>query len=166
MDWSGATLTTAGLGALVYGLIRLQTERSDTLGWAAVIGGLIILAFFIYEQMRARHPMMPLALFRSRSFSIANLYTLLMYTALGGSLYFFPFVLIDVQKYTPTAAGAAGLPFVFLVFPGGKRVRPPSLRRDRASDRTLPIAASPTQEPTAGSARNNGMGGAVPLRSV
>jgi hypothetical protein len=36
--------------------------------------------------------------------------------ALGGSLYFFPFVLIDVQNYTPTAAGAAGLPFVVLVF--------------------------------------------------
>jgi len=116
IDWSGATLTTTGLGAIVYGLIRLQTERSDRLGLATVAGGLIILALFVYEQMHARHPMMPLALFRSRSFSIANLYTLLLYTALGGSLYFFPFVLIDVQKYTPTAAGAAGLPFVFLVF--------------------------------------------------
>jgi EmrB/QacA subfamily drug resistance transporter len=116
IDWSGALLATAGLGSLVYGLIRLQTARSDRLGLVTVAAGVIILAIFGYAQMRARHPMMPLSLFRSRAFSVANIYTLLIYMALGGSLYFFPFVLIDVQKYTPTAAGAAGLPFVFLVF--------------------------------------------------
>jgi EmrB/QacA subfamily drug resistance transporter len=116
IDWSGAILATAGLGTLVYGLIRLQTARSDRLGLATTVGGVLILAVFGYAQMRARHPMMPLSLFRSRTFSIANIYTLLIYMALGGSLYFFPFVLIDVQKYTPTAAGAAGLPFVLLVF--------------------------------------------------
>ncbi len=116
IDWSGAVLATAGLGALVYGLIRLQSDRTDRVGFATAIGGVITLAIFVYAQKRARHPMMPLALFHSRVFLIANLYTLLIYMALGGSLYFFPFVLIDVQKYTPTAAGAAGLPFVFLVF--------------------------------------------------
>jgi EmrB/QacA subfamily drug resistance transporter len=116
IDWSGATLATAGLGALVYGLIRLQTARSDPAGLVTTAVGVIILAIFGFAQMHARHPMMPLALFRSRAFSIANIYTLLIYMALGGSLYFFPFVLIDVQKYSPTAAGAAGLPFVFLVF--------------------------------------------------
>jgi EmrB/QacA subfamily drug resistance transporter len=116
IDWSGALLATAGLGALVYGLIRIQSERSDRIGLATAVAGVIILAIFVFAQMRARHPMMPIALFRSRGFSIANLYTFLIYMALGGSLYFFPFVLIDVQKYTPTAAGAAGLPFVLLVF--------------------------------------------------
>jgi len=116
IDWSGAVLATAGLGALVYGMIRLQSERSDRVGLAAAAGGVIILAIFVYAQMHERHPMMPPDLFRSRSFSIANLYTFLMYMALGGSLYFFPFVLIDVQKYTPTDAGAANLPFVVLVF--------------------------------------------------
>jgi EmrB/QacA subfamily drug resistance transporter len=116
IDWSGAALATAGLGTLVYGLIRLQTSRSDRIGLAAAVVGVIILGVFGYAQMRARHPMMPLALFRSRAFSVANVYTFLIYMALGGSLYFFPFVLIDVHKYTPTAAGAAGLPFVILVF--------------------------------------------------
>jgi EmrB/QacA subfamily drug resistance transporter len=116
IDWSGGLLATAGLGALVYGLIRAQSAGSDPAGLASIVAGIVILAVFGYAQAHARHPMMPLALFRSRTFSIANIYTLLIYTALGGSLYFFPFVLIDVQKYTPTAAGAAGLPFVFLVF--------------------------------------------------
>ncbi len=116
IDWSGALLATAGLGALVYGFIRLQSAPSDQAGLAAVVAGVIILAIFGYAQAHARHPMMPLGLFRSRTFSVANIYTFLIYMALGGSLYFFPFVLIDVQKYSPTAAGAAGLPFVVLVF--------------------------------------------------
>lgn len=116
IDWTGALLATVGLGALVYGLIRLQASRSDHMGLASALGGAVALVLFIVAQRRARHPMMPLALFRSRGFSVANVYTLLLYMSLGGSLYFLPFLLIDVQHYTPTAAGAAGLPFVVLVF--------------------------------------------------
>jgi EmrB/QacA subfamily drug resistance transporter len=116
IDWTGALLATGGLGALVYGFIRLQSVRSDEIGLAAVVAGVIILAIFGYAQAHERHPMMPLGLFRSRTFSVANIYTFLIYMVIGGSMYFFPFVLIDVQRYTPTAAGAAGLPFVVLMF--------------------------------------------------
>jgi EmrB/QacA subfamily drug resistance transporter len=116
IDWTGALLATVGLGSLVYGFIRLQSARSDELGLAAVVAGVIVLAVFGYAQAHERHPMMPLTLFRSRAFTVANIYTFLLYMVLGGSMYFFPFVLIDVQNYTPTAAGAAGLPFVVLVF--------------------------------------------------
>ena len=42
--------------------------------------------------------------------------TLLLYAALGGSLFFFPLNLIQVQGYSPTAAGAAILPFVVIMF--------------------------------------------------
>jgi MFS family permease len=57
----------------------------------------------------------PLALFRSRTFAGVNLATLLLYAALGGCLFFVPFDLIQVQRYSPAAAGAALLPFVVLV---------------------------------------------------
>ncbi len=60
--------------------------------------------------------MMPLAMFSSPVFAVANFYTLALYLALGGSLYFFPYVLIDVQGYSPVAAGATFLPFVILQF--------------------------------------------------
>jgi predicted MFS family arabinose efflux permease len=60
--------------------------------------------------------MMPLGLFRSRTFSGTNLLTLLLYSALGGVLFFLPFNLIQVQGYSPTAAGAALLPFIVVVF--------------------------------------------------
>jgi MFS family permease len=60
--------------------------------------------------------MMPLSLFRSRNFSGANLLTMLLYMGLGGALYFFPFVLIQVHGYSATAAGSAFLPFIVLTF--------------------------------------------------
>ena len=60
--------------------------------------------------------MLPLALFRSRNFSGANLLTFLLYSALGGTLFFLPLNLIQVQRYTATAAGAALLPFILIMF--------------------------------------------------
>src|SRR5437762_13621749 len=60
--------------------------------------------------------MLPLALFRSRDFTGANLLTLFLYSALGGTLYFMPLNLIQVQGYTATAAGAATLPFILIMF--------------------------------------------------
>ena len=50
--------------------------------------------------------MVPLELFRSRTFTGANLLTLLLYSALGGTLFFLPLNLIQVQHYPATAAGA------------------------------------------------------------
>jgi EmrB/QacA subfamily drug resistance transporter len=116
IDWSGALLATLGLGALVYGLIRLELPGAGAAAYGAVAGGVASLVAFVYAQRRARHPMMPPGLFSSRVFTIANVYTFALYLALGGSLYFFPYTLIDVQRYTPTAAGAAFLPLVLLQF--------------------------------------------------
>jgi hypothetical protein len=82
----------------------------------AVALGVAGLAAFVMVERRSREPMMPLALFRSRTFSGANLLTLLLYGALGGALYFLPFNLQQVQGYPPAAAGAAFLPFTAIVF--------------------------------------------------
>jgi MFS family permease len=60
--------------------------------------------------------MVPLTLFRSRTFSGANLLTLLLYGALSGVTFFLPFDLIQVQGYSPTFAGAAFVPFILLMF--------------------------------------------------
>jgi MFS family permease len=60
--------------------------------------------------------MVPLFLFRSSNFSGANLLTLFLYAALGGTLFFFPLNLVQVQGYSPTQAGGALLPFILLMF--------------------------------------------------
>lgn len=116
LDLPGALLATVGLGLLTFGLIRTQGRLPDVLAGGSVALGLALVAVFVGAERRSSAPMMPLDLFASRAFSAANLYTLFLYAALGGSLYFFPFVLVDVQHYTPTAAGAAFLPFIVLQF--------------------------------------------------
>ncbi len=59
--------------------------------------------------------MLPLTLFRSRTFAGTNLLTFLLYAALGGTLFFLPLNLIQVQRYSPTAAGAVLLPFILIM---------------------------------------------------
>ncbi|BCS55628.1 MFS transporter [Geobacter sp. SVR] len=116
LDWGGAVLAAFGFGGVVYGLIE-----SSVSGWGlrvtgAVVSGLLLLAAFLLVEMCARHPMLPLRLFRSRTFSGANLLTLFLYAALSGALFFLPFNMIQVQGYTPTAAGASLLPFILIMF--------------------------------------------------
>ncbi|HEY6070063.1 MAG TPA: MFS transporter [Chthoniobacterales bacterium] len=116
IDWLGAMLAVLGLGALVYGLIE-----SSRFGFAnrmvmiALIAGVTLLIVFLFVEARSSHPMLPLALFRSRIFTGTNLLTFLLYAALGGTLFFLPLNLIQVQHYSPTAAGAALLPFILIM---------------------------------------------------
>ena len=82
---------------------------------ALAIGVLSLVLLFIVEH-RARNPMLPLTLFRSRTFTLANLLTFLLYAALSVSMFLVPLNLIQVQHYTATAAGAALLPFPVIMF--------------------------------------------------
>jgi EmrB/QacA subfamily drug resistance transporter len=116
LDVPGALVATLGLGAFTFGLIQSQGGHPGVLGVTALVAGVLLLAAFVEIERRSAAPMVPLDLFRSPVFTAANVYTLFLYAALGGSLYFFPYVLIDVQHYTPTAAGAALLPWVLLMF--------------------------------------------------
>src|SRR5438876_8763623 len=76
----------------------------------------MLAAVFVFAEARVRNPMMPLRLFRTRNFTGANLLTLFLYAALAGTLFFLPLNLIQVQGYTATAAGAASLPFILIMF--------------------------------------------------
>jgi EmrB/QacA subfamily drug resistance transporter len=107
-DWTGVVLGAAGLASLVYSLIASATLA----GLAAVV----LLAAFLLVESRTARPMLPLALFRSTTFTGANLLTLLLYSALGGVMFFLPLNLIQVQGYSATQAGAAFLPFIGLMF--------------------------------------------------
>jgi EmrB/QacA subfamily drug resistance transporter len=116
-DWAGAALASTGLGALVFGLIESSSSGwSDWRVTGALLFAAITLAGFVLVERRHPAPMLPLRLFRSRDFSGANLLTLLLYAALGGSLYFLPLNLIQVQGYSATAAGAALLPLILIMF--------------------------------------------------
>lgn len=117
LDWWGALLVILGLGGIVYGLIESASlGLSHPMVLTALAGGALALLAFLVVEARSQGPMMPLTLFRSRTFSGANLVTLLLYAPLSGALFFFPFNLIQVQGYSATAAGSAFLPFILIMF--------------------------------------------------
>jgi EmrB/QacA subfamily drug resistance transporter len=117
IDWIGALLATLGLGGLVYGFLE-----SVNLGWTnRLVSGSLIVGFgglitFVFVEARLPSPMVPLTLFRSQRFSGANLLTFLLYAAIGIFFFLFPLNLIQVQGYSPTAAGIAILPLILLMF--------------------------------------------------
>ncbi|MFL6499403.1 MAG: MFS transporter [Candidatus Udaeobacter sp.] len=116
VDWLGAILAALGLGALVYGLIEsAQVGFNDRSVIMALAAGVVILILFFVVESRLSHPMLPLTLFRSRTFAATNLLTFLLYAALGGTLFFLPLNLIQVQRYPATSAGAALLPFILIM---------------------------------------------------
>lgn len=117
LDTPGALLATLGLGGIVFAFIEAPTR-----GWRsmavvlALVAGIASLAAFIRVERAQPAPMLPLHLLRNRNFAGANLLTLLLYAALGGGLFFLPLNLIQVQGLSATAAGAALLPFIVIMF--------------------------------------------------
>ncbi len=117
IDWLGALVGTLGLGGLVVGFIE-----STNLGWSnpLVFGSLTVgiadLVVFVFIESTVTSPMVPLTLFRSGSFSAANLLTLFLYAAIGIFFFLFPLNLIQVQGYSATSTGAAVLPLILLIF--------------------------------------------------
>jgi EmrB/QacA subfamily drug resistance transporter len=117
VDWLGAMLATAGLAGVVTGFLE-----SARLGWSnplvlgSLLGGFLFLTVFLAIEAHTRSPMVPLALFRSRSFLGANVFTLFLYATLGIFFFLFPMELIELQGYSATAAGSAMLPMIFVMF--------------------------------------------------
>jgi len=117
IDWSGALLAVIGLGGLVFGLLEWPPlSPGHPLVIASLAIGALCLAAFVVVERRARNPMMPLELFRSRTFTLTNVLTLLLYGALGVVLFLLPLYLIQVEQYSATEAGAALVPFAIIMF--------------------------------------------------
>ena len=114
LDWPGALLATLSLGGITFALIDAQ--RSGAIVRLASAIGVCALAAFIWVEAHSRTPMVSFRMFRSRTFLGANLLTFFLYAALSGLLLFFPMNLIQVQHYSATAAGAALLPLILLMF--------------------------------------------------
>jgi EmrB/QacA subfamily drug resistance transporter len=95
VDWLGAAVAIAGLAGIVTGFVESPNlEWSHPLVIASLIGGFACLILFVVVEARVRSPMMPLDLFRSPTFSGANLLTFFLYSALGIFFLVFPMSLI------------------------------------------------------------------------
>jgi predicted MFS family arabinose efflux permease len=113
-DFTGATLATAGLLALVYGVIR-----TDAAGWgsAEVLGlfgaALILLGAFVYAESRASDPLVPLRLFRIRGLGVSTIALALNGGAFLGMFFMSALYLQQVHGDTALEAGLHFVPMGF-----------------------------------------------------
>src|SRR5262249_50591923 len=81
-DWAGAALAVLGLGGIVFALLEWPRLGANPVVLATLISGLALLAALVVVERRVPGPMLPMNLFRSRTFTLANLLTLFLYGAL------------------------------------------------------------------------------------
>jgi hypothetical protein len=112
----GVTLATVGLSGLCYGLIE-----GPSLGFghrlvvAALLAGITAILPFVLVEARVRHPLLPLMLFGNHQFAAANLVTLVVDAALGGTLFLLPIEVQQVAGYSALQSGIALLPITFIM---------------------------------------------------
>ena len=102
LDWLGAAVGAAGLAGLTLGL----TEESVALALA----GAALVVGFVMVELRTAEPLVPMAMFRSSTFSGTNAVTFLLYGAVGVMFFLLGLVLQGPLGYTPLQAGAATMP--------------------------------------------------------
>ena len=117
LDVAGALLCAAALAGISFGLIEQPLRGWGDPGVALpLVGGTLLFVAFIAWERRAPAPMLPLALFRQRNFSVANLETLLMYGGMALQGFFLVLFLQQVAGFSATGAGAANLVPVITMF--------------------------------------------------
>ena len=117
-DWLGAFLVALAVGGLSFGTIYGQQRQwQDPLAFVALAVGAftaILLPFYFHY---ARYPLVPLAMFRSRNFSVTNVSTLLIYGALYVTFFYLPVFMQGTLGYTASAVGLGSIPgSLFLIF--------------------------------------------------
>lgn len=113
LDLIGAAIATIALAGLVYGLIESSASGfASPVVLAGLLLGVFALLTFVFVERHERDPMLPPSLFRSRNFDGANLVTLLFYMSLTGSLYYVPFLMMQVHGFSAFVTGSVFLPFV------------------------------------------------------
>ncbi len=111
VDVVGVLTGALGLGGLSYGFTAWPAlgARSPAVIAALGVGVLATLGFLLAER-RSAHPMLPLSVFASRTFTAVNLVTFAVYAALGGAFFLVVLNLQVVAGFSPLAAGSAMLP--------------------------------------------------------
>ena len=112
LDLIGTALASAGLFGIIYALVRGNAD-----GWSSapilggLIGGAVLLVAFVRYELRVEHPMLPMRLFRHRSFSAINIASLLMFLGMFGAIFLLSQYLQLVGGYSPIEAGIRMLPW-------------------------------------------------------
>jgi EmrB/QacA subfamily drug resistance transporter len=111
-DIAGAVTVTGGLMTLVYAIVKAETK-----GWGSTttiglfLAALVLLASFIFIEMRSKEPLVRLSIFKTRSLSTANLVMFLVASGMFAMFFFITLYLQRVLGDHPLKAGVSVLPF-------------------------------------------------------
>jgi MFS family permease len=114
VDYLGAGMLAGGVGSLVL----LTTWGGNQYAWdsATIIGlgifGVSLLVLFVWQERRAAEPILPLRLFRSPIFDVANAMGFTIGMAMFGAIVFIPLYLQLVYGASPTSSGLRLLPLM------------------------------------------------------
>ncbi|MGY6024851.1 DHA2 family efflux MFS transporter permease subunit [Streptomyces spinosirectus] len=112
LDIPGTLLASGGLFGIVYGLVRGPADGwTSPLVLTGLFAGSALLFGFVLYSLRAKNPMLPMRLFRSRAFSGINAASLLMFLGMFGSIFLLSQFMQGVLGYSPTEAGLRMLPW-------------------------------------------------------
>ncbi len=112
LDLPGLALVSAGLFGIVWGIVRGNGHGWSSTGIVApiVVGALLVAAFVAWES-RTPAPMLPMRLFRDRTFTLVNVASLFMYFGMFGSIFLLAQFFQTVQTYGPLGSGLRLLPW-------------------------------------------------------
>jgi predicted MFS family arabinose efflux permease len=115
-DFPGALLATGGMLMLVFALVKAPDQGWDAARtWGELAGAAVLLAAFAVNERKARDPLLPLGIFRTRGLLAANVTGFVAFSGLLAMFYFLTLYMQNVLGYSPVAAGAAYLPLTFAV---------------------------------------------------
>lgn len=116
LDLPGAILITTGLMTLVYALTEASTK-----GWGAsatllpLAISIVLLAGFLWNETKSKHPLVPLSIFKVRNVTGANLALLPVVAGMLGMFYFLSLYIQDILRYSPIQSGVAFLPIPLII---------------------------------------------------
>ncbi|HSX28260.1 MAG TPA: MFS transporter [Candidatus Saccharimonadales bacterium] len=116
IDFAGAITVTGSLMSLVYALAQAPEKgwgSSVTLGTFALSA--VLMVAFIVNELRVRHPLMTLSIFKRRNVTGGSLIQLFMPAALFGMFFYLSIYLQQILHYSPTMTGVADLPFTLIL---------------------------------------------------
>ena len=125
MSLLGALLVIMGLGGVTFGFIESSTFGfSSPVIIIAIVAGLVAMAVFLAGERESRYSILPLWLFRSRTFSASNFISLVFHGVIQPALLYLPLNLIQVQGYSATFTGLSIIPLILVATLGSALVGP------------------------------------------